>query len=140
MMQFLSARHMFMHCMFFFPSFLCLKVSILFLFFSLSLSFVLLIMAPKKAIPSKNLIRDETTQDDFSENFLTGQFIQNARSFYLIFQTLLYLVHLAFGDGLLFVKNLHGVPMCSYRSFTPTCMSSIPLYLGLLWYSKVHAS
>ena len=69
MMQFLSARHMFMHCMFFCPSFLCLKVSILFLFSSLSLSFVLLIIAPKKAIPSKNLIRDETTQDDFSENF-----------------------------------------------------------------------
>ena len=139
MMQFLSARHMFMHCMFFFLLSFVLKF--LFCFYSsLSLSFVLLIMAPKKAIPSKNLIRDEMTQDDFSENFLTGQFIQNARSFYLIFQTLLYLVHLAFGDGLLFVKNLHGVPTCSYRSFTPTCMSSIPLYLGLLWYSKVHAS
>ena len=139
MMQFLSARHMFMHCMFFFLLSFVLKF--LFCFYSsLSLSFVLLIMAPKKAIPSKNLIRDEMTQDDFSENFLTGQFIQNARSFYLIFQTLLYLVHLAFGDGLLFVKNLHGVPMCSYRSFTPICISSIPLYLGLLWYSKVHAS
>ena len=68
MIQFLSARHMFMHCMFFFLLSFVLKF--LFCFYSsLSLSFVLLIMAPKKAIPSKNLIRDETTQDDFFENF-----------------------------------------------------------------------
>ena len=73
MMQFLFARHMFMHCMFIFPSFLCLKVFVLFLFFSLSLSlslsFSLLIMAPKKAIPSKNPIHDEMAYDDFFENF-----------------------------------------------------------------------
>ena len=95
-------------------------------------------MAPKKAIPSKNLIRDETTQDDFSENFFDRAIHLECQV--ILFDGLLYLVHLAFGDGLLFVKNLHGVPTCSYRSFTPTCMSSIPLYLGLLWYSKVHAS
>ena len=85
MMQFIFAHHMFMHfhkLHAFFPSFLCLIVFV-FLFFSLSLS--LLIMTPKKTIPSKNSIRrgsssssfppdfvwfrDEKTRNDFFENF-----------------------------------------------------------------------
>ena len=70
--------------------------------------------------------------------FLTGWFIWNARSFCLTSQTFLYLVHLALGDGFLYVRNPLGVLMCSYRSFTPTCTLSIPLYLSLLWYSMVH--
>ena len=72
--------------------------------------------------------------------FLTRWFIWNARSFCLTSQTFLYLVHLALGDGFLYVRNPLGVLMCSYRSFTPTCTLSIPLYLSLLWYSMVHVS
>ena len=72
--------------------------------------------------------------------FLTRWFIWNARSFCLTSQTFLYLVHLALGDGFLYVRNPLGVLMCSYRSFTPTCTLSIPLYLSLLWYSVVHVS
>ena len=72
--------------------------------------------------------------------FLTKQFIRNARSFYLTSQTLLYSMRLALGDGLLYVRNSRGVPTCSYRSFTLTCMPLILLYLGLLRYSKVHVS
>ena len=72
-----------MHSTFLFPSFLCLIVSVVFLFFSLSYS--LLIMTPKKTIPSKNSIRrgsfsssfppdfvwfrDEKIRNDFFENF-----------------------------------------------------------------------
>ena len=37
--------------------------------------------------------------------FLTGQFIQNPKSFYLTFQTLLYPVLLALRDGFLFVRK-----------------------------------
>ena len=69
--------------------------------------------------------------------FLTGQFIQNARSFCLTFQTLFYLVRLAIRVGLLYVRYQRGVPMRTFRSFTPTCTPSKSLYLGLLWYSKV---
>ena len=74
----------------FFPSFLCLKVSFVtmflsFLSLSLSLSFSLLVMAPKKFVPSENPIcrgfssssfppdsikfRDEKARNDFFENF-----------------------------------------------------------------------
>ena len=68
-----------------FPSFLCLKVFVVLLFFFLSLSFSLLIMEPKKYVPSKNPIHhgslsssfpfdsirlcDEKARDDFYENF-----------------------------------------------------------------------
>ena len=40
--------------------------------------------------------------------FLTGLFIWNIRSFCLTFQTLLYPMHLAFRDGLLYVRNSRG--------------------------------
>ena len=123
---------------------------------SLSHTFSFLVMAPKKSIPSKNPIhhgssssssssssdsvqfRDEKARDDFFDNFMTEWFIPNARSFYLTFQTLLYLVRSALGDGFLYVRNPRDVPTCSYRSFTPTCTQSIPLYLGLLWNSELH--
>ena len=72
--------------------------------------------------------------------FLIGRFIQKAKSFCLISQTLLYLVRLALEDGLLYVRNPRGVPTCSYRSSTSTSTPSIPLYLGLLQYSVVHVS
>ena len=42
---------------------------------------------------------------------------------------------LALEDGLFYVRNHHGVSTCSYRSFTPTYMPSIPLHHSLLWYS-----
>ena len=71
---------------------------------------------------------------------LTGWFIWNVGSFCLTSQKLLYSVRLPFKDGLLYVRNPRGVMTCSYRSFTPTCMSSILLYLGLIRYSKVHVS
>ena len=71
------------------------------------------------------------------KTFLIGRFIRNARLFCLTFQTLLYPMHLALGDGLLYMRNPHGVPMCSYRSFTPTCTPSIPLYLGVLWGTRI---
>ena len=143
----------------FFPSFLCLKVSFVTMFLSflsLSLSFSLLVMAPKKFVPSENRIRRGSFSSPFPlilfgsmmkryimtslRTFLTGQFIQNARSFCLISQTLLHPILLALKDGLLFVRNPQGVPTCSYRSFTPICTPSIPLYLGLLRYFMVHVS
>ena len=67
--------------------------------------------------------------------FLTGQFIWNAMSFYLIFQTLLFPVLLALRDG--FLKT-RGVPTCSYMVFILICTPSIPLCLGLVRYSVVH--
>ena len=72
--------------------------------------------------------------------FLIGQFIRNARLFCLIFQTLLYPVCLALRDWFLYVRNSRGVPMCSYKSFTPIYTPSIPLSLSLLRYSEVHIS
>ena len=53
----------------------------------------------------------------YLRTFLTRQFIQNDKSFYLTFQTLLYPVHLTLRNGLLFVRNPQGVPTYSYRSF-----------------------
>ena len=75
-----------------------------------------------------------------SRTFLIGRFIRNARSFCLIFQTLLYPVRLALRYGFLYVRNSRGVLTCSYRSFTPICMPLIPLSLNLLRYSEVHIS
>ena len=155
-MQFIFARHMFMHFhalhvpFSFFPmpySFRC--VSIL-----LSLSFSLLIMAPKNTVPSKNSIRrgsssssfpfdfvwvhDEKTRNDFFENFYDRAIHSEHHVILSDSWTLLYPVLLALGDELLFVRNPRGVLACSYRSFTPICTPSIPLYLSLLRYSVVH--
>ena len=67
--------------------------------------------------------------------FLIRRFIRNPRSFYLIFQTLLYPVRLALGDGFLYVRNSRGVPTCSYRSFTPICAidTSVPWFTMVFW-------
>ena len=67
MMQFIFACHMFtqLHALHVLSSFLCLKVSTMLLFFSLSLLFSLLIMAPKNFIPSKNLIRHGSSSSSF---------------------------------------------------------------------------
>ena len=131
MMLFMFARYMFMHfhaLHILIPSFLHLNVSVVLLFFSLSLSFNLLVMAPKKSVPSKNPIHHGSsfsfpltlsssvmTRHVLSSRrtFLTRWFIRNARSFCLTFQTLFYLVLLALGDELLFVRNPQGVLMCS---------------------------
>ena len=48
------------------PSFLHLNVFIVFLFFSLSLSIGLLVMASKKFVPSKNQIRHGSSSSSFS--------------------------------------------------------------------------
>ena len=154
-------RNMFMHyyallfVLFFYPVpylLLCFSVSFLLSWFSF------LLMAPKKSVPCKNPIR---CHGSFSSShlFLTlwgfmlrrpemtslrtslaGQFIQNARSFCLIFQTLLFSMSLALEVGLLYVKYPRGVLVCSYRNSTPIYMPSIPMCLGLLWYSKAHIS
>ena len=147
-----------MHCTFFFLLSYALKFLLWLCFFLsyLSLSFSLLVMAPKKVVPSKSLICRGSSSWSFPlilfgfvmkrhimtslRTFLIGWFIQNARSFCLISQTLLYPVLLALKDGLLLMRNPQGVPMCSYKSFTPICTSSIPLYLGLLRYFMVHVS
>ena len=111
------------------PSFLHLNVFVVFLFFSLSLLFGLLIMVSKSSsLPKTRFVmvlllllflltlfsfvmrRHELTS---RRTFLTRQFIQNAKSFYLTFQTLLYPVLLALRDGFLFVRKPRGVPTCS---------------------------
>ena len=63
---------------------------------------------------------------------MIGRFIGNALLFYVIFQTLFYLVHLALGVGNLFVRNPLDVPACLYRSSTPTYTLLIPLFPSLL--------
>ena len=49
------------------------------------------------------------------------------------------LLHIRFCDWI-YVRFPLGVPSCSYRSFTPICTVSIPLYLSLPRYSEVHVS
>ena len=142
-----------MHYTFLFPSFLCLIVSVVFLFFFLShlislswhLKILFLLKTRFVVVPLHllfplilfgSMIRRHVMTA--LRTFMTGRFIRNARSFCLISQALLYPVLLALGDELLFVRNPRGVLACSYRSFTPICTPSIPLYLSLLRYSVVH--
>ena len=72
--------------------------------------------------------------------FLIVAFIQKTMWFCRILLTLLYPMSFTLGDGNLFMRYPWGVPSCSYKSFTPICMVSIPLYLSLLQYSEVHVS
>ena len=67
-------------------------------------------------------------------------FIWKATWFYQIFLILLYLLSFIVDDGNLYVRYLWAVPLWSYRSSTPICTVSIPLYLGLLRKFKVHVS
>ena len=70
--------------------------------------------------------------------FLTEQFIQNARSFCLTFQTLLYLVCLALKDGLLYVRNsrgsrrVHTGVLLQYSCYRYFCAS---VYYGISWHT-----
>ena len=72
--------------------------------------------------------------------FLNVAFIWSAMWFCWILPTLLYSMSFTLRDGNLFVRYPWGVPSCSYKSFTPICTVSIPLYLSLLRYSEVHVS
>ena len=70
--------------------------------------------------------------------FLTGLFIWNIRSFCLTFQTLLYPMHLAFGDGLLYVRNsrgsrrVHTGVLLQYSCYRYFCAS---VYYGISWHT-----
>ena len=72
--------------------------------------------------------------------FLNMAFIQSAMWFYWTFSILLFSMSFTLRDGNLFVRYPWGVPLCSYRSFTPTCTESIPLCLDLSRHSEVHLS
>ena len=150
-----------MHCTLSFSSFLCFMFLLcsLFLF---SLSFSLLLMAPKNLVPSKNLIRhrgssssssssapfplnsvrfcDEKTWDDFFKNFSNWAIHSKCLVILSDFPDTPLPGVFSSGDRLLYVRNPRGVLTCSYKSFTSTCMPSIPLYLGLLRYFEEHVS
>ena len=72
--------------------------------------------------------------------FLNVAFIGSAMWFCRTSLILLYPVSFTFGDGNLYVRYRWGVPSWSYRSSTPICMVSMPLYLSLLRLSEVHIS
>ena len=125
-------------------------------YLSISLSLSLLMAPKRKSAPSQNPLRfeasssnptplsvqfcDEKTHQDFSENFSRVAFIWNATWFYQIFLILLYLLSFIVDDGNLYVRYPWAVPLWSYRSSTPICTVSIPLYLGLLYKFKVYVS
>ena len=67
-------------------------------------------------------------------------FIRNAVWFYRIIPILLYPLSFIVEDGNLYVRYPWAVPPWSYRSSTPICMVSIPLYLGLLYRFEVYVS
>ena len=133
----------------FFSSFLCLmSCCVLSLSLSLSLSclvffswnlrnlsllrtrYVVIPFPPSLLILFSSVMKRH--EMNYLRTFLIGWFIWNARSFCLTFQTFFYLVCLAPRARLLYVRKRRGVPMRSYKSFTPTCTPPIPLYLGLL--------
>ena len=152
MMQFLFARNMFMHSalhIFFFLLSLTLSSTLFFfpylwhpkrLFHPRTQSHVmvpfLLLLLPLFQIPLGSVMR--SPKKISMRTSLTGQFIRNAKSFCLIFQTLLFLLRLALKVGLLYVRYLRGVPVCSYRSSTPVCTPLIPLCLSLQQYFEAH--
>ena len=96
----------------------------------------LLLLLPLFQIPLGSVMR--SPKKISMRTSLTGQFIRNAKSFCLIFQTLLFLLRLALKVGLLYVRYLRGVPVCSYRSSTPVCTPLIPLCLSLQQYFEAH--
>ena len=146
MMQFLHHITCSVHVVF--SSIQCLTFCCNFVsFFSPSLSFSLLVMAHKKFVPSKNLIchgsfsssstpsnsirfRDEKARDDFFENFFDRTIHSKCQVILSEFPN----------TSLPGAFSSQGVPTCSYKSFTPACTPSIPLYLGLLQYYEVHIS
>ena len=66
------------------------------------------------------------------------ELILNATLSSQIFPILLYPLSFMVGDGNLCVRYLWVVPPWSYRSSTPICIVSIPLYLSLLHKFKVY--
>ena len=134
MMQFIFACNMFMHyhalhlfilsfLSIFFSSTRFLFSSLLFLVFylwhprNLFLSrtqshvvVLLLLLLPLFLIPLCSVMR--SPKNTSMRTLLTGQFIRNARSFFLIFQTFLFPMRLALGVALLYVRYPRGVLMC----------------------------
>ena len=161
-MQFIFAHLMFMHCHALLILFLFLEpffLSTVFSVFLFSLDFglwhpkslfrprtqllvivllLLLLLLSLFLIKSSSVMRIPKRIP--LRTFMTRQFIRNAKSFCLTFQTLLFPVHLAHGVGNLYMRNPWGVTVCSYMSSTPTCMPSIPLFLSWLWYSVKYVS
>ena len=75
----------------------------------------------------------------FQRTFLDETFIRNAKSFYWIFPILTFPLSSTIRVGSHCVASRSPVPPWSYRSFTPTCMDSILLYLFLSLVFEVHA-
>ena len=154
MMLLFFARHMLMHSHASFLSFFIIPsaCSGVFLFFSLIfllyhprnlslqgtwyLVMVLLLLFLLLLLEIGSVIRN--SKRILRRTFVTRWFTRNATSFCLIFQTLLYLMHLALGVRNLCMRNLLDVLAFLYRSSTPTYMLSIPLFPSLLWYSEEH--
>ena len=67
-------------------------------------------------------------------------FIRNVAWFYQTFSILLYPLSFTVRDENLYVRYLWVIPPWSYRSSTPICTISIPLYLGFLRRFEVHIS
>ena len=162
MMQFLLARHMFMYisCIrtLYFIS-ICFGLWLCVLSLSLSLSWIDYTWHPSTNllwfgtlfIPGHYLLLLIFPFFTFGSamkrpiktslrTFLNVAFIWSAMWFCWILPTLLYSMSFTLRDGNLFVRYPWGVPSCSYKSFTPICTVSIPLYLSLLRYSEVHVS
>ena len=73
-------------------------------------------------------------------NFPNVLFTQNATWFYQIFLILLYPLSYTVRDRNLYLRYPWVVQPWPYKSSTPICMVSIPLYLGLLHRFKVYVS
>ena len=127
----------------------CLSLSI-----SLSLSDRLCMVPKRKSTSSWNPLysktsssdptplhvrfRDEKAQKETRRTSPQVVFIRNAAWFYRTFLILLYPLSFTVRDGNLCVRYLWVVPLWSFRSSTPICIVSIPLYLNLLRAFEVH--
>ena len=159
---FFFACHMLMHCS-------CIR-TFSFPFFWYSIVMVLFCLSPFLSLsqivcawhPSTNLLRLKTLFVPrhlllilllFTFGSMMGRpkkiswrtspnvvFIRSAAWFYWTFLILLYPLSFIVEDGNLYVRYLWVVPPWSYRSSTPTCTVSIPLYLDLLHRFEVHIS
>ena len=153
------ARHMFMHYSYIHTFFIfifgtlcwwcfsvCLSLS---LSFSLSLSLSLSLShiactwhpSPKLLHPGTlfmfgSIMRRpvRTSQRTFPDVV----FIRNTMWFYRIFSILFYPLSFTVRDRNLYVRYLWDIPSWSYKSSTPVCMISIPLYLDLLHRFKAY--
>ena len=155
---FFCISHVHAFFMYTYPFFSIFWYSVVMVLFCLSPSLPFLdslSMAPKrKPTPSQNPLRsrasssnptpfhiqfcDEKGCQDFLENF-SKRGIHSECCVILpdFFYTTLPM-SFTIEDGNPYVRYPWVVPPWSYRSSTPICMVSIPLYLGLLWRFKVH--